>query len=79
VKPRVKNAILLRDRQTDTSTTAHYYTSILMGHVCHLLAKELAEKTAVSTTGLLSKLLDKRFINQYCFIGVACKEICQGK
>jgi len=47
--------------------------------VCHLLAKELAEKTAVSTTGLLSKLLDKRFINQYCFIGVACKEICQGK
>ena len=36
---------------------------------------KLAEKIDVSTTGLLSKLVDKRFITYYCFIVVACKEI----
>ena len=29
----------------------------------------------VSTTGLLSKLVDKQFITNNCFIVVACKEI----
>ena len=36
---------------------------------------KLAEKMDVSTTGLLSKLVDKQFITNNCVIVVAYKEI----
>jgi len=47
--------------------------------VAEVVPKELAEKMDVSTSGLVSKLIDKQFITYYCFIAFSAFTLLVGR